>query len=127
MASTKWLREELMIKKIAGLALGFIASAGLIAMACATAAEAQEVQAGATFVGEVNHDTSAALSDIAVAATSISSGTLGVLPVRRHSGATPAITSEPDLVEQRSGGPRVAATVGLNFDGMGNISGFVPP
>ncbi|HLW72248.1 MAG TPA: hypothetical protein VKS22_16680 [Candidatus Binataceae bacterium] len=115
-----------MTKTITMLALG--ASVGLTAMVCPTTTGAQEVQVGATFVGEVNHDISAPLSDIAIAAeSSVSSGTHEVLPVRRRSGAAPAVASETDPVIQRSGGPLVAATVGLNFDGVSNISGFVPP
>ena len=112
------------------LVAALIASVGLAGMIC-TAVDAQEVQVGATFVGEVNHDTSPAVIDLAKAAlasgASMSGGTLGVLPVRHRPGAATAIAGGPDPVVQSSGGALVAATVGLNFDGVRNLSGLVPP
>ncbi|MGH7879780.1 MAG: hypothetical protein ACREQD_09830, partial [Candidatus Binataceae bacterium] len=88
---------------------------------------AQEVQSGAEVIYETNHDTSPALADLATAAAEQPeqpAESAIILPVRRTSTtetAAGAAVSEVDAVVQQLSGPRVSATIGLNFDGLTNL------
>ncbi|MGH8324237.1 MAG: hypothetical protein ACRETD_10640, partial [Steroidobacteraceae bacterium] len=94
---------------------------------------AQEVQSGAEVIYETNHDTSPALADLATAAAEQPeqpAESAIILPVRRTSTtetAAGAAVSEVDAVVQQLSGPRVSATIGLNFDGLTNLDRAVPP
>src|SRR5882672_4449089 len=90
-----------------------------------TRAPAQEVQKGPLVIYEDGHDTSPLMREMPLLA--LQPGARGMALPHRKPGP-PRVDSSPDsALQQSSPAPQVGTTNGLNFDGMNDRDGFVPP
>ncbi len=100
------------------LAVVFVA---LIVISCAIPVYAQHLSPSFQFIREVQHDTSAPLAELhrltPARPMPFTPKLLKVLPTGR--GATAPPSPVPDAALQQNFMPQVAATLGLNFDGLG--------
>jgi Abnormal spindle-like microcephaly-assoc'd, ASPM-SPD-2-Hydin len=90
---------------------------------------AEDHHAGMQVIREVQHDTSVPLRDLeSTLPKQAAASTKRVMPLLQpHPATSTAALSQADPALQKATLPTVSATLGLNFDGVGNgVFGFVP-
>jgi len=87
---------------------------------------AQQVQTGPTVIHEEKHDTSRPVRELPYFRPGASRAE-EELAIRRPMAPHISPNNEPDAVLQTVAGPQVAATIGLNFDGVNDRDAVAPP
>ena len=114
-----------MTRKYIGMLGGM--AVGLMCFGVATQAQEAPVQRNPIVMHELGHDTSLPVRQYPLK-NPLVTGKQQVLPLRTR-GIAPLASNERagDATLQREILPPVGATIGLNFDGIGNLDGVAPP
>jgi hypothetical protein len=130
--SPKSAGPEIRVREVAMIIRPSVFTSGIfvsIVLICALPVSAQDEQSGPQIMYEVNHDTSPPLRLIARPPErriqsprplyhpnrTSASQALGLIPEIQRPSEIPLLVSQ------------VPATIGLNFDGVSNLNGFIPP